>query len=259
MIVTNNDIGLNDDNKTSIATTSTATSNDITPIEFILLGTGTSGTIPNVTCVTATPPTCKVCLSAMENHPGEKIIVKARVPKDKKDKKKKGNKDGSNKKDSKEDKEEKKEARDGEIIVEKDDGVEVEGGNVEEDEEVVVEIPGMPIWNKNRRMNTSGVYRYRDSDGTIKNILIDCGKTFLQSTLQHFPQHRIHQIAAVLLTHGHIDAMGGLDDLRQWTLYQSVQDTVIVYVNSETMGVVERMFPYIVDSKMATGGGLVPQ
>lgn len=36
-----------------------------TVVEIIFLGTGTSGAIPNVSCLTEQPPTCKVCVSAM--------------------------------------------------------------------------------------------------------------------------------------------------------------------------------------------------
>ncbi|KAJ3113642.1 hypothetical protein HDU96_003111 [Phlyctochytrium bullatum] len=70
--------------------------------------------------------------------------------------------------------------------------------------------------------------------------------------------HRIREIEAVLLTHGHADAMLGLDDLRQWTMDGNIQKSVKIYLTAETMEVVARAFPYMVDTKNATGGGAVP-
>jgi hypothetical protein len=49
-----------------------------------------------------------------------------------------------------------------------------------------------------------------------------------------------------------------MDDLRQWTLRGAVQDSIPIYLNSETMDVIERAFPYMVDQTKATGGGAVP-
>ncbi|KAJ3107827.1 hypothetical protein HDU97_003175 [Phlyctochytrium planicorne] len=164
--------------------------------EFIFLGTGTSGTIPNVICLTKEPPTCKVCISAATWTPNP---VVSSDPRD-----------------------------------------------------------NLPIYNKNKRRNTSGLYRYHNSDGEMRNILIDCGKTFLESALNWFVTYRIRKLDAVILTHGHADAMLGLDDLRQWTMDGNVQETIKIYLNKETMEVVARAFPYMVDTSKATGGGAVP-
>ncbi|KAJ3194218.1 hypothetical protein HK101_003241 [Irineochytrium annulatum] len=112
--------------------------------------------------------------------------------------------------------------------------------------------------SKNKRRNTSGLLRYRHSDGTIKNVLIDCGKFFFEGAVDWFVQYQLRRIDAVILTHGHADAMMGLDDLRQWTIRGEVQDHIPIYLAQETMDVVSRVYPYIVDSSKATGGGHVP-
>jgi phosphoribosyl 1,2-cyclic phosphodiesterase len=62
---------------------------------------------------------------------------------------------------------------------------------------------------------------------------------------------------AVLLTHGHADAMLGLDDLRHWTGHGCLQDTVNIWADRETQAVVATTFPYLVDQNRATGGGFV--
>ncbi|KAJ3085825.1 hypothetical protein HK100_008918 [Physocladia obscura] len=75
--------------------------------------------------------------------------------------------------------------------------------------------------------------------------------------LSWFPFYAIETIDAILITHGHADAILGFDDLRQWTLDGRVHASIPVYLNSETMKVVARTFPYLVDSALATGGGQI--
>ncbi|KAJ3295025.1 hypothetical protein HDU79_009989 [Rhizoclosmatium sp. JEL0117] len=121
-------------------------------------------------------------------------------------------------------------------------------------------VAEVQMWNKNRRGNTSGIYRYRDATGTIKNILIDCGKTFYASAVQWFVHYNIQQIDAVILTHDHADAVMGLDDLRSWTLHRDgpVQSTIPIYLNQSTYTVISSIFPYIINASKATGGGHIP-
>ncbi|KAJ3295001.1 hypothetical protein HK104_003112 [Borealophlyctis nickersoniae] len=116
----------------------------------------------------------------------------------------------------------------------------------------------LPHFNKNRRRNTSAVVRYMHSDGRERTILIDCGKTFYEAALTWFTEYRLRKIDAVLLTHGHADALLGMDDLRQWTIglnAHRVQEYIDIYCSPETLQVVERTFPYMVDKRHATGGG----
>jgi hypothetical protein len=44
-----------------------------------------------------------------------------------------------------------------------------------------------------------------------------------------------------------------MDDLRGWTLGGIIQPHINVYLSPETMEVVGRTFPYLVDSSLATG------
>ncbi|KAI9592009.1 beta-lactamase-like protein [Syncephalis fuscata] len=148
-------------------------------VEVIFLGTGTSGCLPNVTCLSIEErPGCRACKVAM-THAGR----------------------------------------------------------------------------KNRRRNTSIVARWQRPDGSLFNLLVDCGKTFYTSALDCFPRYRINKIDAVLLTHGHADAIFGLDDLRS---FSAVQGTNIpIYATAKTLEVVHAAFPYLVDRRKATGGGNV--
>ena len=100
------------------------------------------------------------------------------------------------------------------------------------------------------RKNTSLLIMINDN-GVEKNILVDCGKTFRQSALEYFPLHNISRIDAVLLTHGHADAIMGLDDLREFTATNAIP----IYCSKGTLKVVQQVFPYLVDTSKASGGG----
>ncbi|KAH9912236.1 beta-lactamase-like protein, partial [Epithele typhae] len=154
-------------------------------VEFILLGTGTSGTLPHVDCLTAPPGTkrCRACTASLS--PGE--------------------------------------------------------------------------GRKNKRANTSAIARVRGRDGQLKTIVIDVGKSFLQSAVEWFPKYGLRRIDAVLITHAHADAMNGLDDLRGWTLRGAIQSHVDIYCSEETFEAVKVTFPYLVRKEFASGGGDVPE
>ncbi|RDX56205.1 hypothetical protein OH76DRAFT_1396546 [Lentinus brumalis] len=154
------------------------------PVELILLGTGTSSTLPHVDCLTR-PPTvkqCRACTATLR-----------------------------------------------------------------------------PDGRKNKRGNTSAVLRVRGRDGEPKTIVIDVGKSFMQSAVEWFPKYGLRHIDAVLITHGHADAMNGLDDLRGWTLGGAIQPHVDIYLTEETFESVKIAFPYLVQKEFATGGGDVPE
>ncbi|KAJ2721457.1 hypothetical protein GGI07_003970 [Coemansia sp. Benny D115] len=147
--------------------------------EIIFLGTGTSGCVPNIPCITSNNPRCTVCKLAMT-----------------------------------------------------------------------------PEGWKNKRRNTSLLVRIDHPDGRVRNVVIDCGKTFLESACDIFIKHDVKTVDAVLLTHGHSDAMLGLDDLRQWT--SSLKMSIPIYCDRETFKTVDMAFPYLVDTRKATGSGEVP-
>ncbi|MED6216992.1 hypothetical protein PIB30_013467 [Stylosanthes scabra] len=108
--------------------------------------------------------------------------------------------------------------------------------------------------NKNRRLNTSILVRHPSSSGT-QNILIDAGKFFYHSALQWFPSFGIRTIDAVIITHSHADAIGGLDDLRDWT--NNVQPHIPIYVAKRDFEVMKKTHYYLVDTSVITTGAAV--
>eukprot|EP00898_Chlorokybus_atmophyticus_P000561 jgi/Chlat1/1505/Chrsp12S02078 len=114
-------------------------------------------------------------------------------------------------------------------------------------------LPG----NRNRRRNTSVLFRYAHPDGRRRNILIDAGKFFYHSAMQWFPLYGIRELDAVVLTHAHADAIGGLDDLRDWT--NNVQPRVPVYARMQDLEVMEKTHYYLVDTSVITAGTAVSE
>lgn len=71
-----------------------------------------------------------------------------------------------------------------------------------------------------------------------------------------FPKHGISSLDAVVLTHGHADALLGLDDLRMWGNADDEDSGKLpVHLDRSTLKVVSSMFPYLVNVASSTGGG----
>lgn len=94
--------------------------------------------------------------------------------------------------------------------------------------------------------------------------------------LEWFPTYGLRKIDAVLLTHPHADAVNGLDDLRgefllniikqkiahslimfliAWTHGGTIQLHIDIYASKDTFSHVQKAFPYLISSELASGGG----
>lgn len=76
------------------------------------------------------------------------------------------------------------------------------------------------------------------------SILVDCSPDFREQALRE----KIKHIDAVLLTHLHMDATGGLADLRAFTKGKRIP----VWAGSQTVREIRKRFDYAFDSKLKT-------
>lgn len=107
--------------------------------------------------------------------------------------------------------------------------------------------------SRNRRGNVSVLVR---AGG--RNVLIDCGKTVREAALRHLPPLGVRRVDAIVLTHGHADAMLGLDDVRDLVprtpAGAQAAGAMPVYMSDATYGVCARVFPYLVGGKGGADG-----
>ena len=108
--------------------------------------------------------------------------------------------------------------------------------------------------SKNNRGNPSILLH---DEETQTGTLIDCGKTFRQSTLKQLSLFQNVQIEHILLTHDHADACLGLDDIRDlqdWRQNTNIStgeverhsaSTISVHCNEMTMKSMQQKFHYL--------------
>jgi len=125
-------------------------------------------------------------------------------------------------------------------------------------------IQGDPKYNKNYRNNPSILISHFNNDDKqidkddlkddkLKHVIIDVGKTFREGAIRWMPSHN-QSIDAIVLTHEHMDAIGGLDDVRG---FQKVQKTehgfagvpVPVFLSQRCFEAISRQFHYLVPKK----------
>ena len=163
--------------------------------DFIFLGTGTSGCVPSVRCITAKPeiscPTCaRACLlkqtadsSTQQYLLNDRFSPSLGIPS---------------------------------CTLRNDCALKINGSY-----HLINHSGFNENSNPNHRMNTAGLVRVVHYAASAKdasekrpysfyNVLIDCGKTFYESTLRWFSSYEVRSVDAVLITHDHADAMYGL-------------------------------------------------
>jgi len=118
---------------------------------------------------------------------------------------------------------------------------------------------GDPVHNKDYRNNPSFLIATEHG----KNVIIDVGKTFREGALRWLPRYQIRSIDAIVLTHQHMDAAGGLDDIRGFQKYVPVDHDVNkagnkeslhlnfkqvpmpIFLSEETLGCLQDQFPWL--------------
>ena len=105
----------------------------------------------------------------------------------------------------------------------------------------------------NRRRNTSILIQRQLANGQTNNIVIDAVKFFYEAAIQWFQKFKVECIDALVITHAHADAIGGLDDLRDWT--NNTQESLPIYLRDADYKQVQSLFYYLVDRTKKTGGG----
>ena len=88
----------------------------------------------------------------------------------------------------------------------------------------------------NRRLRTAALVEARGA-----TVLIDAGPDMRAQVLQHGVRH----LDAVLLTHSHADHIGGIDDLRPFTMRDG--RSLPIYGDSHTLARVRHQFDYAFD------------
>eukprot|EP01111_Echinosteliopsis_oligospora_P018627 TRINITY_DN8663_c0_g1_i1.p1 TRINITY_DN8663_c0_g1~~TRINITY_DN8663_c0_g1_i1.p1 ORF type:complete len:312 (+),score=49.28 TRINITY_DN8663_c0_g1_i1:62-997(+) len=102
-------------------------------------------------------------------------------------------------------------------------------------------LPG----NKNRRRNTSILIRSPNPENENGDcILIDAGKFFYHAAMEWMVRYKIRFIDAVILTHDHFDAIGGLDDMRDFT--RLAGKAMPIFLRESDFKTVKQVFSYLV-------------
>lgn len=97
--------------------------------------------------------------------------------------------------------------------------------------------------SKHRRTRSSIMVQLQDH-----NILIDVSADFRAQVLRE----QIKRIDTVLITHSHADHIGGLPDIRSFTLNRPLP----IYGSIETINNIQKSFNYIFDPHTTIGGGI---
>eukprot|EP00026_Physarum_polycephalum_P009791 Phypoly_transcript_09927.p1 GENE.Phypoly_transcript_09927~~Phypoly_transcript_09927.p1 ORF type:complete len:317 (+),score=34.87 Phypoly_transcript_09927:388-1338(+) len=101
--------------------------------------------------------------------------------------------------------------------------------------------------NKNRRRNTGLIIKHPHPDGRPRVIMVDVGKFFWHSAIEWLAKHKVKVIDAIVITHDHFDAIGGMDDLRDFTRTKGAP--IPIYLRQSDYNSLKTMFPYLTNGE----------
>lgn len=116
---------------------------------------------------------------------------------------------------------------------------------------------GNPKENKNYRNNPSFLIQHYHQ-GSYRNIIIDVGKTFREGAIRWFPKFNVQSLDAIILTHEHMDAAAGLDDVRSFQPNQTLivngqlskkRIPVPLYLSQHCHNILSNQFPFLLPPK----------
>lgn len=127
-------------------------------------------------------------------------------------------------------------------------------------------IQGDPKLNRDYRNNPSLLISHYNNNNTQqqddlpKNVVIDVGKTFREGALRWMPYHNIQTLDAIVLTHHHMDAVAGLDDVRGFQRFTGLNRTdrpptripIAVFLSQECLNQVSSQFPWLFPKQAST-------
>src|SRR3989338_1066198 len=113
--------------------------------------------------------------------------------------------------------------------------------------------------SKNRR-GTVSVAIINEETNTC--VIIDAGKSMRENSVRFLPKLGVKCLNGVLITHDHFDAVGGMDDLRDFQSYERVPGSLYegqlvdgfrilegrmdIFMNARTYQRLEHIYPYLV-------------
>jgi len=101
---------------------------------------------------------------------------------------------------------------------------------------------------RDQRLRPSIYLTLDDGNG----VLVDTGPDLRTQALRFGIVH----VNAILFTHGHVDHLAGLDDIRRYNIVQ--RSAIPCYADALTIGEIKTMFGYVFNPNTPTGGG-IPQ
>eukprot|EP00126_Sphaerothecum_destruens_P013058 Sdes_comp22340_c0_seq1m20823 len=105
------------------------------------------------------------------------------------------------------------------------------------------------------RRNTHIALRVKTGENLNLSIIFGCSVNFYSECVCYFPPFQFNQLDGVFIMGDDYESIFGLDDLRAWTIGGCIQPFVDVYLTQTAYNIVERVFPYMIDKSLATGGG----